>query len=459
MLVTAAFIGPGTVLTASQAGAKYGFSLLWAVVFATVSGIVLQEMAGRLGIATGSGFSQAIVRAVRRPSLRRLILGLVLVGILFGNSAFQTGNLLGAAAGISVLKDHRSEIQESNQASPSRLPRSSQLASRASLQTESPDSKPENKIKSDNQNLSKTQSALPKNLGALILIATVAGALILIGKYEWLQRLLTILVVFMSAMFLIAALLSWPSLSRIAIGLIPSVPAGSGWVIIGLIGTTVVPYNLFLHASAAAQRWPRETTKRVDDKEKAVADSAKNTRFAVGIGGLVTASILITAAVAFDQGGAGAALRPPATFTRAADIAVQLEPVLGSSAKLLFGLGLFAAGLTSAITAPVAAAYAVGGSLNWPNRLSDWRLKSVALVVLGVGFLFATLFGASPKEAVLMAQSLNGLLLPLLAILLLVIMNRVDLVTRFHNRTLQNGIAVIVIVVVTLIAARQVVIF
>jgi Mn2+/Fe2+ NRAMP family transporter len=439
MLVTAAFIGPGTVLTASQAGAKYGFSLLWTVAFATITGIILQEMASRLGIATGSGFSQAIRGAFKNQFLCWSVLSLVLLGILFGNSAYQTGNLIGAAAGIDALSRNWSgeEVERASVRLRSSSSELSSVPSRSWGQVE------------------KAYSVIP-----LLGVGALAGALIIVGRFEWLQRVLTLLVVFMSLTFLLAAGLSWPSLAEIGAGLWPSIPPNSELLIIGLIGTTVVPYNLFLHASAASQRWPRDAVRRTADREQAVRVSAKNTRIAVGIGGIITAAIMITAAAAFEPIRAAGPVKTGFNgLASVAEIAVQLEPAVGSWATAMFGLGLFAAGLTSAITAPVAAAYAVGGSFNWPPVLTHWRMKFVALAVLLIGLGFALKFGAAPKEAVLVAQSLNGLLLPVLAIALLVIVNRVDIMTRFYNRPLQNLLAVTTILVVTLIAARQVGIF
>ena len=100
VLVTAAFIGPGTVMAASSAGAKYGYVLLWAVAFSVFATIVLQEMAARLGIASGSGLSQAIKTTIKNRFLRISTLCLILLAIFVGNSAYQTGNILGAAAGV-----------------------------------------------------------------------------------------------------------------------------------------------------------------------------------------------------------------------------------------------------------------------------------------------------------------------------------------------------------------------
>jgi Mn2+/Fe2+ NRAMP family transporter len=426
------------VFTASQAGAKFGFTLLWAVVFASVTGMILQEMSGRLGIATGSGLAQAIDRAISSTLLRRIILGLIIAGIFVGNSAFQTGNLIGAAGGIEVAQDHWSQrtLADSGVTPPVNREQSSSGSS------------------TDPNSDSRTGSKVIP----LLTIAALAWSLILIGRFEWIQRILTGLVILMSITFLFAAYMASPSLPKILSGLVPSIPPDSGWVILGLIGTTVVPYNLFLHASAAAHRWPAATVTKASDRIKAVQDSAKNTRFYVGIGGLVTAAILITAAVAFDPDrNSGASPTGVSSLTKVDDFVIQLEPAVGSWATIMFGLGLFAAGLTSAITAPVAAAYAVAGSFGWPNQLSDWRLKAIASIVLLTGFQFALLFGECPQDAILIAQVANGFLLPLLAILLTLMVNRVDLVTRFHNRPLQNLMSITVIVIVSLIAARQLV--
>ncbi len=429
MLVTAAFIGPGTVLSASKAGAIYGFSLLWAVAFSVIAAIVLQEMSARLGIVTGSGLAQAIKGSFQTTWLKVFVLGLILMGILAGNAAFQTGNILGAAAGAAVLTDAMVAHPSENHSKSS---------------TEVDNSRP---------TIPAVQETARESLTVWIFImGGIAWLLILSGKFELLQNVLTVMVVLMSVLFMVAAGLSQPGWSAIAGGLVPQIPAGSGWFIVALIGTTVVPYNLFLHASAAAQRWPAESVCKTINKERAVKDSRRDTTVAVSIGGLVTAAILVTAAMAFHVD------RPAATapnWVGVADVARQLEPALGAWAKWLFGAGLCAAGLTSAITAPIAAAYTAAGCFGWSAKLSDWRLKVVASLVLLTGVGCAIGFGGSPQETILMAQAANGLLLPLIAVFLLIVMNRVNLMFRFRNSAVQNVWGFAVVVLVTLIAARQ----
>ncbi len=103
LVVAAAFIGPGTITTASVAGAQFGFSLLWAIVFAVVATLVLQEMSARLGLISGQGLAEALRSTFNQPVLGGAATALVIVAIGFGNAAYEAGNILGAAMGLEVL--------------------------------------------------------------------------------------------------------------------------------------------------------------------------------------------------------------------------------------------------------------------------------------------------------------------------------------------------------------------
>ena len=149
-----------------------------------------------------------------------------------------------------------------------------------------------------------------------------------------------------------------------------------------MIGTTIVPYNLFLHASAAAESY------KGDETIQAVAHSDWDTAISVSLGGLVTAAILLSASSAFhDQG---------QSWTSIDQISQQLAPGLGRFGSVTFAIGLFSAGLTSAITAPLATAYAVCGSLGWRTNTSSPGFRWVAISVVGVGGFLAIVSGKSP---------------------------------------------------------------
>ena len=381
LLVAAAFIGPGTIVTASRAGASYGTALLWAVVFSAVATAVLQEMAARVGLVTRKGLSEAIRESFSQPILRFLTLGLVAVAITLGNAAYETGNLLGASLGLEIL------------------------------------------------------SGVSPRFWA-VAIAFAAVGLLLSGAYRMIQRVLIGLVVLMSFVFLVTAFLVEPSLRELGRGLVPSVPDGSILTIVALIGTTVVPYNLFLHASTVQEKWPADMK-----TDEALAQSRLDTALAVGLGGLVTVAILVNA-TAFDDASSLSA------------IASQLEPVLGDWAGVFFGFGLFAAGLTSSITAPLAAGYAMSGVLGWERSLKSPGFRAVVVFVVLTGLVLA-LIGGSPTEAIVIAQAANGLLLPLIAIFLIVVVNDRALMGEFRNRPSQNLMGVLVVLVVTGLGAYQ----
>jgi manganese transport protein len=395
MLVTAAFIGPGTVTTASRAGADFGYALLWAVTFAVLATIVLQDMAARLGIVSRQGLAEAVRATCSTPALRYLSAGLIVLAIGFGNSAYQTGNVAGAAVALQTLTGI--------------------------------------------------------GVGAWSLVVGLGSFLILFGgRYKFIERLLIALVVLMSLAFLITAAITRPSVGPLVRGLlVPSLPDGSLTTVLGLIGTTIVPYNLFLHASSAREKWPPAVETR-----QALRESRWDTIVAVAVGGLVTGAIVTTAAAAFFWSSAGQA----ASGLTAAAMARQLEPALGGvAATWLFCLGLFAAGLTSAITAPLAAAYAITGAMNWQADLRGWRFRLVWMLVLVIGTALAATLGKSPEQTILVAQVANGFLLPLIALFLLLAVNQQTVMGKDTNTALANVLGAAIVLVVAGLAVYKLV--
>lgn len=384
-LVAAAFIGPGTVTTCTLAGVQAGTALLWALAFATIGTIVLQEMAARLGTITGQGLGDALRRRVKTPLARLTMLALVVFAIGFGNAAYQTGNLLGAALGLDIAF-----------------------------------------------------SGGPRLWAAAV--ATGATALLMTGRYRVIERVLVALVIFMSLLFVITALAVSPAWSEIARDLVqPRLPEGTALVALGLIGTTIVPYNLFLHASAAAERFTD------GDSATRLRHARWDLVVAIGLGGVVSMAIVVTAAAAQAN-----ALSSGAAIDSAGSMATQLSPLLGRWATIVFAVGLFAAGMTSAITAPMAAAWAVAGAMNWPRDLRDWRLRAVWGTVIAVG-VGVSLSGVQPLPAILAAQAANALLLPIVAGFLLFAMNdRVALGAATNNRIANVAGAAIVLITLAL---------
>lgn len=383
-VVAAAFIGPGTVTTATLAGARYGTDLLWALVFSTFATMALQEMAARLGLVTGAGLGEA-VRGRFSGAGRVVAVGLVVAAIGLGNAAYQTGNLLGGALGVEGVAGGDVRLWA-------------------------------------------------------FAIGSVAALLLWSGNYRLVERAMIGLVMTMSVVFVATALTVLPQLDVSVAGLLtPRLPdSGALLVAVGLIGTTVVPYNLFLHASAVGERWGGEGDLPLARRDLVLS---------IGVGGLVSMAILITAAGTLAGGGEG--------VTGAADMARALEPILGAWAGVAFAIGLFAAGMTSAITAPLAAAYAVAGALGWKRDLRDGRLRAVWMSVLGVGVLLAIL-GLRPVPAIVFAQAANGILLPTIAVFLLLAVNDRSLMGTRANGRGANLVGAVVVAVATMLGGRAI---
>jgi len=381
-IVAAAFLGPGTVTTATLAGARFGTALLWALLFSTLATIALQEMAARLGLVTGRGLGEAI-RGRFTGGARWAAVALVVGAIAGGNAAYQTGNLLGGALGMEGIVGWNVR-------------------------------------------------------GWVAVLGAVAFALLWSGNYRLVERVMAGMVGLMSVVFLATAAVLLPHAGPwLADLFVPSLPDGSVLVAVGLVGTTVVPYNLFLHASAVGERY----TGGVADLPSARTELL----LSIGVGGVVSMSVLLTAAATL--GGSGGEI------AGAADMARSLEPILGSWARIFFAAGLFAAGMTSAVTAPLAAAYATAGALGWPRKLTDPRLRAVWGGVLGVGVLLGVL-GVRPVPAILFAQAANGILLPAVAIFLLVAVNDAGLMGERRNRTATNVVGAAVVLVAAVLGIR-----
>ena len=380
LIVAAAFIGPGTITTASIAGTNYGFMLVWALLFSIITTLILQEMAARLGIVGRLGLAEGLRASLTNPWLKWPVLLLVITAIGLGNAAYQAGNLLGAAVGAEVLTG--------------------------------------------------VSAPLLAALCAMFAIGLLAS-----GAYRLIERILILLVVVMSFVFIAAMLLVPPDLSLIVSHLLPrSLPDGAMLSAIALIGTTVVPYNLFLHAMAVQQTWTAN-----DETATALREARIDLSLSIGLGGLITLAVMATAATALFSGGHHGPVN-------AASIALQLEPVLGSWAKYCVASGLLAAGLTSAITAPLAASYAVCGALGWSTNMQDRRFKAIWLAVILFGGGFAVV-ESQPMLAILIAQAANGMLLPIIALALVWVMNQKSLLGEYRNSVLGNCLALLVIIV------------
>ena len=386
-LVAAAFIGPGTVTLCTLAGVNFGFNLLWAMLLSVIATIILQEMAARLGVVSQKGLSEVIREEINIPFIKQFITLLILGAIVVGNASYEAGNISGGILGLETI------------------------FGRSLLNI----------------------GSISLNLMSLI-IGGMAFVLLYIGNYKFLEKALITLVLIMSISFLITAIVTKPDLLAMLKGmLIPKFPDQSLLMIIGLIGTTVVPYNLFLHASLVKERW---------HKSEDLSFARKDTIISIILGGLVSMAIIVSAASI-----------PFGEISNAADLAKGLAPLYGDFAKYFLALGLFAAGITSAITAPLAAAYVAKGCMGWKGGMTSKRFRFVWIFVLFLGVLFSSI-GIKPIEIIKFAQVANGMLLPVIAGILLWIMNKRSVLGEYVNSKRQNIFGVVILAITLFLGAK-----
>ena len=390
-LVAAAFIGPGTVTVCTLAGVRSGYMLLWALLFSIAATVILQEMTGRLGIITRKGFGEAIREQLTNPIIKVAGILLVFSAIVIGNIAYEGGNISGAVLGWEEFF----------------------------------------------VGLDVSINGLTVRLTSLV-VGAIAFWLLFSGNFKRIVNVMTVLVGLMSIVFVTTAIVIQPDIGAILKGLfIPQASPDEFLTVIALIGTTVVPYNLFLHASTVQERYSHFSQ---------LSDMRVENAVGIILGGIISMCVVITSAAAADGS--------LAEVQSAADMARQLEPLLGSWAKTFMGMGLFAAGITSAVTAPLAAAYAAKGLLGWNDSLKDSRFRVIWMLVLLIGVFFsATSF--DPVQLIEFAQVANGITLPVIAVFLLYIMNKPMLLGTNRNTTRQNVLGIIVILVTLLVGFRS----
>lgn len=377
IIIVGSFLGPGTITTATRTGATFGYALLWTVLFSVIATIALQEMSARLGIITQKSLAEHITDIFEsKPMLKKISIIFVGGAITLGGIAYMSGDLLGTSLGISNL------------------------------------------------------SGVPTRI-----IAPMIGVIILVvlnvGNVKWIEKILGVLVATMVTIFLITMVIVKPDMGEMLKGLVPSVPKGGLMNCVALIGTTIVPYNLFIHCTNAKERW---------NKAEDIQLSKWDTTVSILIGGCITASVMITAATVMKG----------MTVNSAADMAVQLQPTLGNFSNIFMSVGLFAAGFSSAIITPLGVSYVLGGLLGWKLDKSDKRFfyTNIAILVLGI---LGSATGFNPLTIIIMAQALNGIFLPVIVVFLVLITSTTKVLGDYTNKPFTKivgvGISAITIII------------
>ena len=383
VLIAAAFIGPGTVTLCTIAGVSYGYSLIWAIILSIFATIFLQELSLRIGLATKMNVAEVIRKSVKSVFLNRFLLILIVSSILIGNAAYEAGNITGASLGLSGIINY------------------------------------------------EAINNIP------LFIGIIAFVILYQGNYKIIERSLIILVLLMSLSFFLTAIITRPDISALLAGIFtPKVNEKSILIVLGLIGTTVVPYNIFLHSSLVIEKW---------DSIKELKTARIESFISIFLGGIVSLSIIVTAASVNTQ-----------DVDSIIDLAKGLEPLYGKFAIYFLGIGLFASGITSSITAPLAASYVAKSCFGWKGSMKSTKFRLVWILVLLFGVI-VSMIDINPIEIIKFAQFSNSLLLPIIAIILLWIVNNNRITGSQYSYNYQNFFGVIIIIISIVLGARGII--
>ncbi|MFT4549743.1 MAG: manganese transport protein [Pseudoalteromonas tetraodonis] len=380
IIVAAVVLGPGSILASSKVGAIFGYSAVWVLLLAAILLIGMMRVAAHVGLAYEKTPCQEIADRIGKKTAAAL--GIILFLII---ACFQTSNNLAVTTAIEPLFG--------NTRPPSWTPVAGVLA---------------------------------------INLLALAALYFLPALYKRIETIMKALVLVMILAFLANAIAAAPSIGATLKGIIPIRPApgyavADPYLILqALIATTFSVAAAFYQAYLVRERgWTLEDSKKVEG----------DTSFGIFVLGLISLLIMITSAAVFYG-------KPTAAnLGSASDVAQQLEPMFGSWARTIFGLGIIAAAVSSFLINAMIGGTILADSLGLGSKIGErWpRHFTAAALIVGmlVGLLSATT-GFNNVSLIIFAQALTVLGVPALAAALIYLATRPELTgkRKLHPRIL-----------------------
>ncbi|SEK52386.1 NRAMP (natural resistance-associated macrophage protein) metal ion transporters [Carnobacterium iners] len=274
---------------------------------------------------------------------------------------------------------------------------------------------------------------LSNTISALI-VGAIVMATALMGTTKILEKIMLLFVSVMGIIFVITMILVKPDISAMLKGLfVPTMPNGGIVTTMALIGTSLIAINLVLHSVTSKDKWKTP---------EGLVEARFDIKVNILIGGLITISMLTTSAALLYE--TGTEVTSPLVFS------TQLEPILGNGARIIGDLGIFAAGLSSAIAIPFILKTILASIFNWEKGINDNKAKLMAAIVVIFGTAFAVA-DVKPTQIIIFAQATSGFFLPFFAALLLVVSNSKTIMGKYTNTLLQNILGLIAVVVTLII--------
>ena len=313
-LVSVGYMDPGNWATDLEGGSRFGYALIWVILMSNMMAVLLQTLAARLGIVTGKDLAQAC-----RSEYSKAASFALWIMCEIAIAATDLAEVLGTILGLNLL------------------------------------------------------FGLPLLWGALV---TLFDTFVLLAIQKLgirkMEAFILSLISIIAGGFIVNLFLAKPDWGAAATGLAPSLPVGSLYIILGIIGATVMPHNLYLHSSLVQTR---RVSRTIDSKLQACKYNFFDSVIALNAAFFVNAAILVLAAAVFHRHGI--------IVTEIQQADKLLEQLLGTqAAPIAFGLALLAAGQSSTLTGTLAGQIVMEGFVRIRLRPYLRRLitRSIALL-------------------------------------------------------------------------------
>jgi manganese transport protein len=343
-LISVGYMDPGNWATDLEGGSRFGYSLIWVILLSNIVALILQTLSARLGIVTGKDLAQAC-RSEYSKATSFLLWILAEVAI----AACDLAEVLGTILGLNLL------------------------------------------------------FKLPLLWGAVI---ALFDTFLLLAIQRLGIRKMELFIVSMITVialgFIVNLFLAKPEWKSVASGFIPSLPEGSLYIVLGIIGATVMPHNLYLH-SALVQT--RKVSRIVDSKAEAIRYNLLDSAVALNIAFFVNAAILVLSASVFYKNGI--------VVTEIQQANKLLEQLLGSNfASLAFGLALLCSGQSSTITGTLAGQIVMEGFIHIRLNPVIRRLLTRSIALLPAVIVIAIAGDKGTYKLLILSQVILSLQLP-----------------------------------------------
>ncbi len=372
LIVSMAYMDPGNYGTDIQSGASFGYDLVWTVWLANLMAMILQYLSGKLGIATGKGLPELIKGSLKT---RKLTIPYWLAAEAAA-AATDLAEYLGTVIALNILF-----------------------------------------------NIPLIYAAILGALDVIILLALTSE------RFRIIEYFFMLFVSIIAIGFLYQLLLIQPNLSSIAYhSFAVSVNNANIFLIVGIVGATVMPHALFVHSWLTKNKL---TTATLEEKRRHRRLHLREVILTLTIASLVNVAILVSAAKAFF----------PSDVSTISQAYGRIIPLYGSFAAAAFAITLLASGLASSTTGTLAGQSIMDGLLG--THVNKYLRRLVTRVINVFPTTLAILIGLQPLSLLVYSQVILSLMIPLPMIPLLVYTRRKGLMGEFVNRNITTVLAVL----------------